>query len=482
MAFSSDNSRSSFEAKLLRCWVGVCVLVGAALCLSQLAEIPTRSALRGYDNTFNYLWLRSAMVDGDWDFRNDLQECNTLIPDYRASALALPPTATGRIPNKYGIGWSVLTLPFYIIADLLVRVGRGLNLWSYTNDGFNPIYQGCIQLGHAALGVLALVLATRTIAAWLGEGRASPPDEPSALVGRGSSGGLALPSGDVTSAAIAGVVTVWAASSLIYYQSVNVSMSHGAAFFAVAVLAYALTRVRINRNKSTWWLIAGLGWGLAVTVRYQLAVFVLPVLWSFLQPRSEPRQLCRAVFYFAAGAAPFIALQIFAWRVVYGEWFVFSYGVEGESFHWGNPAVWNSLFSSWHGLFYWHAFTMVGLAGMLAWAWASKAFSGEATAWTVAFFLTLYANAAWWCWWFASSFGNRGYDAALLPLMAGVAWFFYRLRGWSRALIWTAAITLGTWNFYVVLLYRTGTISRQEPVTWTQMIEAAARLGEALKF
>ena len=46
--------------------------LGAALCLSRLVEIPERSALRGYDNTFNYLWLRSAMVDHDWDFRNDL--------------------------------------------------------------------------------------------------------------------------------------------------------------------------------------------------------------------------------------------------------------------------------------------------------------------------------------------------------------------------------------------------------------------------
>jgi hypothetical protein len=85
--------------KRLRIWIGVCALVGVALFVSQLLEIPSRSAFRGYDNTFNYLWLRSAMVDHDWDFRNDLAQCNTLIPAYRASALALPPTATGHIPN-----------------------------------------------------------------------------------------------------------------------------------------------------------------------------------------------------------------------------------------------------------------------------------------------------------------------------------------------------------------------------------------------
>jgi hypothetical protein len=451
MAFSSDSLRSSFEAKLLWCWVGVCALVGAALCLSQLIEIPARSALRGYDNTFNYLWLRSAMVDGDWDFRNDLEACNTLTPEYRAAALALPPTAAGRIPNKYGIGWSVLTLPFYAVADLLVSVGRGLNLWSYGNDGFNPVYQVCIQLGHAVLALVALWLAVSTVATWIG-------DRDSAMVG---------------------VISMWAASPLIYYQSVNVSMSHSAAFFAVTLSAYALSHNRFNGDKRRWWLLAGAGCGLAVTVRYQLAVFALPAVWSVCQLHAEPRRLYRALFSFAAGAAPFVALQLFAWHVVYGEWFVFSYGVEGESFHWGKPALRNSLFSPWHGFFYWHPFATVGVAGMVTWAWKTR---GEATAWTVAFFLILYVNAAWWCWWFASSFGNRGYDAALLPLMAGVAWLLHHAKGWYRSILWGTALTLGTWNFYVVVLYRTGAISRHEPVTWAEMIDGATRLGQAAKF
>ena len=97
--------------------MGVCGVVGVLLFGSQLAEISARSALRGYDNTFNYLWLRSAMVDGDWDFRNDLEQCNTLTPAYRAAALGLPVTSAGRVPNKYGVGWSLVTLPFYLVAD-----------------------------------------------------------------------------------------------------------------------------------------------------------------------------------------------------------------------------------------------------------------------------------------------------------------------------------------------------------------------------
>src|SRR4051812_7429442 len=41
------------------------------------------SMLRGTDNTCYYFWLRSAMVDGDWSFANDLEACNTLTPVHR---------------------------------------------------------------------------------------------------------------------------------------------------------------------------------------------------------------------------------------------------------------------------------------------------------------------------------------------------------------------------------------------------------------
>jgi hypothetical protein len=96
--------------------------------------------------------------------------------------------------------------------------------------------------------------------------------------------------------------------------------------------------------------------------------------------------------------------------------------------------------------------------------------------------LTIYVNAAWWCWWFASSFGNRGFDAALLPLMAGAAWLFQRASGNWRTALSVAAIAAAVWNTYLVLLYRTGAVSRHAPLTWGEMLDAAGRLPDALRF
>lgn len=450
------------DAKLLRWWIALCAIAGAALFVSQLWEIPWRSALRGYDNTFNYLWLRSALADGDWDFENDLQIADTLAPEHQVSALGLPRTKSGRIPNKYGVGWAVLTAPAYVAADALVIAGERTGAWTWPRDGFGPVYQIAVQCWHLVLALLSLVLAWKTIARWL----------------------------DDSASALAGVTTVWAASPLFYYQTANLSMSHGAAFFAIALFAFALTRAR-DGNAARWWVLAGLGWGLAVITRFQLAVFGIVALWAWATtlPARGGREsgkrngfahpAVRAASYFSLGAAPLLFLQLWAWRVVYGEWFVFSYGAEGETFHWIQPEIFNSLFSSWHGLFYWHPLLAIAAIGMVAWAWRDR---GEALAWALTVGATAYIAAAWWCWWFASSFGNRAYDAALLPLMGGTAWLFSRVGGTWRGALWTLAIVAGLWNFYVATLYRTGAISRHEPVTWKEMLAAAHRLPDAARF
>lgn len=451
MVSSSDSPARFASEKICRAWLPVCVLFAAALFVSQLLEIPARSALRGYDNTFNFLWLRSAMVDHDWDFRNDVLECDTLIPEYRASALALPVTATGRLPNKYGIGWSLLTLPFYVVADVLVSAGRLLGVWSFRNDGFNAVYQVCIQTGHALLAVAALYLAFRSIAHWIGDRRA----------------------------AMAGVLSVWGASSLVYYQSVNVSMSHGAAFFAVAVMIHGLARADETSTDRIPWLIAGAGWGLAVITRFQLGLFGILIALALLQRLATKRPVTAPALWGALGAAPLLLIQAWAWRVVYGKWLVFGYGAEGEGFHWVTPELSASLFSPWHGLFYWHPFVLVGTVGLLWWAWAQR---GVIAGLALVLALTIYLNAAWWCWWFASSFGNRGFDAALLGAMAGTSWLFQRAGPRLKTVFWAVAIAASGWNFYVVMLYRTGAISRNDPVTWFEMLRAGRDLGDALHF
>ena len=429
-----------------RGFVGGCVVLAVVLFLSQLLEIPQRSALRGSDNTFNYLWLRSLMVGGDLDFRDDLEATNTLAPDVHDLAENAPLTPIGRVANKYGIGWSLVSLPFYLVADGIVAGGRALGVWTLERDGYNPVYQVCLQAGHFLLAGLSLLLAYRVVRRWCAR-------EPAVL----------------------GVAMLWAASPLLYYQTSNLSMSHGVTFFAVAVCLYGL--IHTGTPERLWpWLLAGAGLGLAVITRFQAAVYGLLPVWVWLvraRGTRDVRGLVRPALAVIAGALPLVALQLIAWKRVYGSWLVYSYGAEGEKFFWLKPAVREVLFSANHGLFYWHPLLLAGLVGLVGLAWRK---GGLAWAGVVAVAVTIYVNAAWWCWWFGSSFGSRAFDGVFVFLMLGLAWAYERLPECANRWLFAIGSVCVGWNVAVLTLYRLAAIPRNSAVTYDEMVRALGRL------
>lgn len=426
------------------------ILLGLTLAVLGAFAVPffqigQYSLLRGTDNTCYYFWLRSAMVDGDWDFANDLEACNTLTDAYRAEMRRLPRTETGRLPNKYGIGWAVLSVPFYLVADGVVATGRATGLWQLERDGYNPVYQSALQFGHFLIGLTGLLLAWRCVRQWCGD----------------------------PAAALWGVGLILAASPQLYYLTMKLSLSHNAAFFAIALMCWACLEIEKKSGRIWPWLVAGAGWGLAVTMRFQLAIFGLLPAWIwFMQLRSgvARQSLLRSLLVCLAGALPWLILQFYAWRVVYGRWFVFTYGAEGEGFNWSQPEISNVLFSPFHGWFYWHPFLLVGAAGFV---WLVMKSGGFLWAGLLTITGTVYINAAWWCWWFAgNSFGSRAFEAALLFFMGGLAWLLVRLSpGWRRFLF-LAAVLAGLWNFYLMALFYASIIERNAPVTWGRMLAA----------
>ena len=423
-----------------------CAVMAFGLFASQLAEIPKRSALRGSDNTFNYVWLRSVMVGGDLSFRDDLEACNTLTAELKTTIPQLPLTKTGLVTNKYGIGWAVVSAPFYLVADGIVGAGRVLGVWTLERDGYNWVYQTCLQTGHFLLAGLSLLLAYRVARRWCAR-----------------------------EAAVRGVVLLWAASPMLYYQTSNLSMSHGVTFLALTVCVWALLRAGEEPERLRWWWLAGAGLGLAAITRFQTAVFGLLPLWAVVEQVRTKRDAVatiRILLALAAGALPLIALQLVAWKIVYGSWLVYSYGVEAEPFYWTNPAVREVLFSAKHGLFYWHPFLLAGVAGLLALAWRR---GGLLWAGVAVVGVSIYVNAAWWCWWFGSSFGSRAFEGAMLFFMIGTAWALERLPERTGRWLFAAGTGFVTWNLVMVLLYRMALISRNDAVSYGDAWRALGR-------
>jgi Na+-transporting NADH:ubiquinone oxidoreductase subunit NqrB len=95
----------------------------------------------------------------------------------------------------------------------------------------------------------------------------------------------------------------------------------------------------------------------------------------------------------------------------------------------------------------------------------------------VAFAGTVYVNAAWWCWWFAgNSFGSRAFEATLLFFMGGLACLFVRSTPPWRKVLFSMAMLAVVWNFCLMAFFYGSVIDRNAPVTWTEMIQAGARM------
>lgn len=414
------------------------VLVAVALFISQLVEIPWRSALRGHDNTFNYLWLRSAMIGGDWDFRDDLLACNTLDARYRKAALDAPLTDAGLLPNKYGIGWAVVSLPFYLIADGLTATGRAIGLRDLQRDGYGPVYQIILQTGHFLLAILSVRLGYLCLRRWFN------PE-----------------------AALLGVLITWSCSPLLYYQTSNLSMSHGVGFFAVMLCLWALLRAESRPAELRWWALAGAAVSLAAVTRFQLAIVGLLPVGLWLTRYSTLPRPWRAAVACAVAALPLVMLQLFAWKTVYGHWLVFSYGENEEGFNFLQPALLELLFSPYHGFLYWHPFLLFGVVGMFLFG-RHRPWPGlPLVALTL---ITIYMNAAWWCWWFGASFGQRAFDCVWPGLMVGLGWLLHNAPPSSaRRLIWFGA-AMAAVNLVLLLMYRTNLVPRNAPVTWFDVL------------
>jgi hypothetical protein len=135
------------------------------------------------------------------------------------------------------------------------------------------------------------------------------------------------------------------------------------------------------------------------------------------------------------------------------------------------------LFSPQHGLFYWHPLLLVG-GGAFFYATVRGIFP---VTWLLSLIGIIYLNASWWCWWFASSFGNRAFEGAVFFFMAGLG-FLWDQTSPRTFLRWGLITVLGAgilFNGLLLILYMKGYISREDAVTYNEILQAAGHLLRA---
>ncbi|WP_415909160.1 hypothetical protein [Oleiharenicola sp. Vm1] len=427
-------------------------LLVAAVVLGALASLyqgwdmffrsPPRLMLQGTDDSFYYFWVRSAVVDGDLDFRNDLQRASTIDDPARVRAQAEPLTPLGRVRNKYPVGWAVATLPFFLVAHALALATSG------PADGWQPVYFIVIWLGHVGYAVLGLLAARRVLAHYLDAG-----------------------------AATVGVLVGWLAGPLLYYQTARISMPHGLAFTLVALLYDRTLAAEKAPAGRAAWILGGASAGLLLITRPICAPYLLfpaGVLGRLLVARETRATALRRLPWAVGPTLALVALQLLAQRRLHGSWRFDTY--DSEPFDFAHPHLVETFFSPQHGWFYWHPLLLVGIAAFIVAVLRGRL----PRTWLVSLAVVAYVNASWWCWWWGSSFGNRSFEGATLFAMAGWGLLWAQAARAGRAV--RALIGLGvTANVLLLALYMGGAISRGDPVTYPEMLAALLRqLARAL--
>ncbi len=407
---------------------------------ARLFRQPPQSSIRGWDGAFYYFWLRSAAIEGDFDFSKDLRYCNTMSLPAREEALRdTPRTSIGRFPNKYPIGWALLEAPWYVAADTTARLVNALG-GQVRRDGWQPLYQVFLIAGQIVYAAGGLWLAYRFVAGIL----------PHTL-------------------AVCGVVLGWMCSPLAYYQIIDLAMSHNVMFFALMVSYHFAGKLRAEPTRLRHWVTVGLGCAFVILSRYQGAVMLLFPGVVCLQAVWRDRRCWRGMACGIAASVVPLALQATAWKAVYGSYLLYTY--EGEGFNWAHPHLYEVLFSPHHGLFNWHPALMVGFLGFAAWAVTTPQRT-EAWCFAVSLLSTIYVNGSWWCWWFGDSFGSRAFEGCTLYAMLGFGWLLHMLVQRTAAFTTTAVAVLlaGLWNMNLLWLSNDGPLVLSKPIPWVEKI------------
>lgn len=440
-----DWSNRMREHHLVVAALSLCV--GGAVIFYVFAYRYYGTFIRGYDAQEYYTQLRSAVIDGDLDYNNEMRE---LTPGRekvfydKDGHFIVPITPGGRPMNLGTVGWAIITLPAFMLAHGIAYLG------GFPADGYSLPYVILCSLWNALLALVGL-------------------------------GGLAFVmqrlSNDL-SAAFA-ITATFFATNLCYYTSVYPIMTHAASFGTVSLLIVLAYRLYSEATRWQLWMLAGFIAMFVVLLRPPNAVMLVvlaPAIRSlYVTDRAYVRR--RPVLYFAPclvviGVAAAIGIQAVVWRLSYGYWIVNSYAESGQGFLWLHPNLWQILCSTQQGVWYIHPFYALGTLGLALGIRAGQ--NPYRSLWLAiisAVILHWYVNAAWFKWTSGHSFGNRRF-VDVLPLIAlGGSFGLCRWmnRRWKRISSYIVIGFLCLWNLGLFI----GTIKGFLPIAPVELSPAA---------
>jgi hypothetical protein len=343
----------------------------------------------------HYVQLRSVVFDRDLQFKNEYARLHG-VPEEAIEAVSAGErmTPTDHIRNYMPFGPALLWAPLFLAVTGVIWIA---NLFGggYPLDGFARAFQATAGFSGIAAACAGSCLA------YLAAAR---------LFDRG--------------AAIWATLTVWLASSTLYYSLVSPTYSHAASMLAVSAFWFVWIATLDRQTIGRYAALGALA-GFAALMRWQDAVLLLiPVGeagWHQMNA-GLVRTFARTTAALAAAAVVFLP-QMAVWAVLYGSPFVIP---QGSGFmRWSEPALWSVLLSDNHGLLTWTPIVALAIAGLVPLTRRHPAIGTAAIGFVV---VTWYVNAAVADWWGGEAFGARRFISCYPVFALGLAALFAELR------------------------------------------------------
>lgn len=390
-----------------------------------------------------FAYLRSAVIDGDWQFENEYRRGNPELLENIAAHGDFGNrhflTPSGHFPNQYSAGPAVLWAPFFLLAHGGVQIARAAGA-TVAADGFSAPYRYAVGLGTAFYGSLGVWLCF--------------------LVGRRLFS---------RRAAFWAALAIWLGASLPVYLYFQPSMSHAHSFFLLAWLLYGGLALREGEGPVSPLARLGLGAlaGFAVTVYY---INAIPVAVLLLGLGTEPRlrrRLCPdavAGLCLGLGLIAGLAPHLLAKQILYGAFW--RTGYEWQPWYFFRPAIGPVLFSSFHGLWSWTPLLLPAAGG-----WIFLCHQQPRLGWiaVTAFVLFLYAIASFGTWHGISAYGNRFFISLYPFFFLGLGAALQRLGRWGGRAAVAGLLLLMAWNGGFIVQWGTGLVSKRTAIDWGQM-------------
>lgn len=393
--------------------------------------------IRGSDGQLYYAYVRSLIIDRDLNFRNEFEE----LTPFPKKIGGIRTTKTGHIANKVTVGFALLAAPFFLLAHIITILGNLAGVWRIPADGYAFFYDLIVPFGNMIYAILGFYFGYKFLKEFFSE-----------------------------KYVLLSLITVWFGTNLVYYSTMSTMMPHALGFFCVNFLFYASIKA-VKQPKWRWYISAGCASGLMLIVRPSNFVFIIYPFFLFgkiiidkVRNKDDVSILWPKFLAAFIAFLSIISIQLLCWKIVYGEYIVYSY--EGERINWASPQILKVLFSSNHGLFYWEPLVVFSFIGLIISIFRDKKIS------SMVFFITLsvliYDSSIWHTWDFGHSFGARNFVDAGLIFAYGLIYFYKKFfKKFESSLIFSCIFIV--WNFYLLLLYRFEYLPRQGEIPFSAM-------------